>query len=300
MILVENKQIERRYESCRLKDKYRENNLLDSIRRKGIVKPLRCVKPGERYILLDGYKRLRCAGRLDITSIPVVLAGSDEAGSIIDLIRLSVEETLSIVEQAAFVDKLKQSFGLSVTEIAYRLERSKAWVSLRLGILNEMSEYIRKEVFSGRFPLRAYMYTLRMFTRVNKISSAETDRFVSAVSGKGLSLRNIEKLAYAYFRGGDVVKQQIDDGKFAWPLHQLAETSGGISAPSMTKQERRFILDMERAQKYLSRIRTGLSCREKGTEPFSRMVMVLLKGMISILPKLIKEVKDCYDWRKST
>jgi ParB/RepB/Spo0J family partition protein len=164
---IEIKRIKTKYESFRLKDKIKEKYLLVSIRKSGVKEPLSCVNQDRDYILLDGFKRLRCCYKLKIFYVPVATIGIDEAESILHIIRQSNEKTLTIVEQARFVDELKKSFGLGVSEIAKRLEVSRAWVSVRTGILGEMSDCIKQEVFSGRFPLRSYMYTLRQFTRVN-------------------------------------------------------------------------------------------------------------------------------------
>jgi hypothetical protein len=42
------------------------------------------------------------------------------------------------LEQAGFVDELKRQHALGVAEIATALSRSKAWVSLRLGLVAEL------------------------------------------------------------------------------------------------------------------------------------------------------------------
>jgi len=148
----------RKYESFRLRDENREKYLLQSILEHGIREPLQCVEEGEqKYVLLDGFKRLRCSYKLELHMIPVVSLGSDEVSSILQFIRTSVERSLSTLEQARFVDELHKRHGLTVTDIASRLERSKAWVSVRLGIIDEMSEVVRDAVFSGRFPLRSYI-----------------------------------------------------------------------------------------------------------------------------------------------
>ena len=71
---VEIRKIDRKYEGYRLKDKYREMNLLSSIQENGIREPLQCVEGYEnKCILLDGYKRLRCAIKLKISLIPVFI-----------------------------------------------------------------------------------------------------------------------------------------------------------------------------------------------------------------------------------
>ena len=64
--------------------------------------------------------------------MPVPAIEIDEAESILHIIRQSSEKTLTIVEQARFVDELKKSFGLGVSEIAKRLEVSRAWVQWTL------------------------------------------------------------------------------------------------------------------------------------------------------------------------
>lgn len=298
---VETGSISTKYESFRLMNNYREEYLLQSIRETGIREPLQCVEgKNGAYILLDGYKRLRCCLKLNISIVPVVSAGSDEAESILYLIRLSNEKTLSILEQARFVDELHRTFGLAVSEIARRLECSPAWVSVRLGILDEMSPYVRQQVFSGRFPLRSYMYTLRPFTRVNKVSSKSIDSFVGAVSGQGLSTRNIERLAYGYFRGGEQLKKQITEGDINWALKQLNYQNSYGDAPELTAVESRLLRDLELFGKYMSRIRYGLKQDSLNSALFRKTAMLLIEGILSRIPIFVREVKSYYAKRQYT
>jgi len=274
--------ISRRYESFRLQDRNRERILLQSILESGVREPLQCVEEGEqRYVLLDGFKRLRCCCRLNLHMVPVVTLGSDEVSSILQFLRLSVEKTLSTVEQARFVDELHRRCGLTVSDIASGLERSKAWVSVRLGIIDEMSEVVREAVFSGRFPLRSYMYTLRHFTRVNGISGLRVDRFVAAVSGKGLSTRDIETLAYAYFRGGEHLRAQIEEGNLSWTLRQMRKGEPTHRAEEgLSEAEWSVIRDLELAGKYMSRLRYGLSRKDLLSEAFCGRALLLVEGLL--------------------
>ncbi len=83
--------ISKKYESFRLRDKNREKYLLQSILEHGVREPLQCVQEdGTKYILLDGFKRLRCSYKLNIRMVPIVLLGGDEVSSILHLIRLSL------------------------------------------------------------------------------------------------------------------------------------------------------------------------------------------------------------------
>jgi len=221
---IEIQRIDRRWESLRLPNDLQERALLSSISSCGIREPLQGVMCGETLLLLDGFKRLRCSQKLGIQRAPVVSLGADEAGGMLALLRQSNAHALSTLEQAALVDELKARYHLSVTEIARHLERSPAWVSVRLGILSQMSEDVREAIFTGKFPARSYLYTLQSFTRVNKIPKSEITEFVHAVSGKDLSLRQIDMLAHGYFRGGSAIKAQIQQGAISWTLEQLQKS----------------------------------------------------------------------------
>ncbi len=173
-----------RYEDYRLRSALTERALLTSVIANGIRDPLQGVDVDGNRILLDGFKRYRCAKKLHIEIVPYRSLGRDEVRGIIDLIRLSNAKSLSILEQARLIHELKRGRQMSYSDIASLLEKSKSWVSMRCGIIGEMSETVKKEVFAGRFPVYSFMYTLRPFIRMNTIKKSEIDQFVRSVSGK--------------------------------------------------------------------------------------------------------------------
>jgi len=77
---------------------------------------------------------------------------------------------------------------MSVAEVAEALSRSKGWVSMRQGLLEEMTPSIQDALFRGAVPVYSYMYTLRPFMRMNAVSTGEVERFLHAVAGKRLSV----------------------------------------------------------------------------------------------------------------
>jgi len=291
--------ISKKYESFRLRNKNREKYLLQSILEHGIREPLQCVQAdGQQYILLDGFKRLRCCYKLNLRMVPIVLLGSDEASSILNLIRASNERNLSTLEQARFVDELHKRYGLTVADIAGRLECSKAWVSVRLGIIDEMSQVVREALFSGRFPVRSYMYTLGQFTRVNSIPARDIDTFVRSVSGKGLSTRDIERLTYGYFRGGERLKRQIEEGNLEWTLRQMRKQEPAHGAEEgLSDAEWKVIRDLELVQKYMSRIRYGLSRDELTSEAFHAQALLLMEGLLGMVDRFKEQIRSFYEKR---
>ena len=68
---------------------------------------------------------------------PYASLGEDEALGIVNLLRVSKDRSLTILEQARFIDELRQLHRMSVAEIADQLSRSKSGVSMRLGLIGE-------------------------------------------------------------------------------------------------------------------------------------------------------------------
>jgi ParB/RepB/Spo0J family partition protein len=253
---IEIGQIDFRYESCRLQDKQRERSLLSSIQEQGILEPLQGSFSGRQFILLDGFKRCRVAKKLGIGALPCMSLAEDEVSAMIQLIRIANSKHLHILEQAHLVDELKNSHGMSVVEMARQLEKSVGWVSMRLGVLSEIPKSIQEEIFSGKFPAYSYLYTLRQFIRMKQAQKSEVEQFVSAVSGKQLSVRNIDLLARGFFQGSAAIREQILKGNVDWGLQQLkaVSSSNDESKVNLNEQEIRLLKDLHIAQKYISRI----------------------------------------------
>ncbi len=292
---IEVSHIDTGYETLRLKDKNREKAILDSIINYGVKDSLKCISKGnDTFILLDGFKRLRCCLRIKLSIVPVTCLGSDEVSAILHLVRLSNVNNLNILEQAAFIDELHQKHKLPVKEIACQVERSPAWVSVRLGIIHEMSDVVRKAIFTGAFPVRSYMYTLRQFTRVNKISKNDIDEFVKAVSGKKLSTRNIETLVYGYFRGGKHLKTQIEQGNIPWTLKQMSRINTLTEAEKvlLNESELKTIRELEILQKYISKTQYNLKNKKLKSESFFNTAGLLIKGILNKTDNFKKQLQE--------
>lgn len=223
MIIIEVNQIDLCYGNYRCNNATTEKKLLNSISQLGITIPLSVIeKEGsiQPYLLLDGFKRLRCAQKLNLHQIPITIIGDNEVAGVLSILCHNQSSTLNALEEAVFIERLNSYHGLSNSEIARRINRSVAWVNLRVEMSRSMSEIVRKKILSGKFPLRSYMYDLLPFTRV-KGGMAEVEKFVIALSGKELSTRDIALLAHAFFRGEEEVKQQILTGNLDWTLRML-------------------------------------------------------------------------------
>ncbi len=288
---IELSSLDLRYESYRMKDRAREARLLASICERGIQEPLEGVPVDAGHVLLNGFKRLRCARRLGMGTVPYVALCEDAAMGIVALLRASNDRALSIMEQAGFVAELKETHGMNVAQIAEVLSHSKGWVSMRLGLLSEMSPSVRKKLFSGAFPVYAYMYGIRQFIRMN--GSESVDQLVTALSGKGLSVREIEMLARGYFHGSEELREQIRSGNVALPLKRLNHSMSRDE--QCTPLEQTMLKDLEMARKYMQRVSAKSADIRLESAVFRAEAQLLLSGLLSHADVFFQGVRQLYD-----
>ncbi len=289
---VEISSLDLRFEDCRLKNQATERILLGSILENGIRDPLQGVDSSKSRILLNGFKRYRCAKKLSIGIVPYVSLGNDIDLAIIELLRTSNAKSLSILEQAKLIDELKSVHHMAAKDIALLLEKSKAWVSVRTGIVKEMSLKVMERIMSGQFPVYAYMYILRPFIRINKIGRNEIEEFVELTAGKNLSIRDIEFLAEGYFRGSEDFRSHIRDGDISWYLDRRKEKTFFIDC---TTVESGMLKDLEITQKYMQRVIHKIRDSRYKTRSFYARANLLAGGIIRHMDLFDKAMRDFHD-----
>jgi predicted transcriptional regulator len=290
---VELSALDLRYEGHRMKNPAQEGRLLASIARRGIEEPLEGVDQTDGKILLNGFKRYRCARKLGIRVAPYASLGEDEASGILNLLRVSNDRSLTILEQARFIDELRQLDKMSVADIAEQLSRSKAWVSMRLGLIGEMSPVVREKIFGGSFPVYPYMYTLRQFMRMNGVKKQDIEDFVVALSGEKLSVREIEQLANGYFRGPASFRDAIREGHIAMALNwvqQVPEDADGCN-----EFERVLLKDLELTQKYMQRVMGKSEDQRLKTRAFLAQGHLLTAGILSQSRAFFEVMRKLHD-----
>ena len=282
-----------RYEGYRVKNSAREGKLLASIARRGILEPLEGADGAGERILLNGFKRYRSARKLGLGTVPYRRLGDDETGAIVTLLRRARDHTLTILEEARFVEELGSSRKLSLAEISELLSRSKGWVSMRLGLLEEMSEKIRERILGGDFPSYSYMYSLRKFMRMNAAGKKDAEAFVEAVSGKSLSTRDLDSLARAYFRGGELLREEIVGGNFAAVLERFEELKEDHDGAS--DFERRVLRSLELMGSSGRRFVAQHRDERLTSSAFFAEANLLTAGVLSALPALKKAMEELHD-----
>jgi hypothetical protein len=287
---VELSALDLRYEGYRMKQPSIEARLLSAIAERGIEEALEGVG---NHILLNGFKRYRCAKALKLSTAPYVSLGGDEVVGITSLLRTSNDKALSILEQAAFIDELKNVRMMHVGEIAAELCRSKAWVSMRAGLIAGMSLKVREKLFNGEFPVYSYMYTIRQFMRMNGVTLEQAEQFVEAVSGRKLSVRDIERLARGCFCGPESFRQEVLSGNIALSLAQMRRVPD--SPDGCNEFERVLLKDLEIAGKYMQRIVSKSADRKLTSRTFYAQSGLLAAGILSRVQTFIHTIKALHD-----
>jgi hypothetical protein len=299
---VEIYEVDLRYEKQRMRSASRERQLLLSIMEIGITDALTGVQlPSGEKILLDGFKRFRCAQQLKLQIVPFTSLADDEATAIIAMLRTANQSAMSFIEQAMFVEELRSAHGLSVAEIARRLQKSSAWVSVRLQGFSQMGEATKDAVMSGTFPAYSYLYTLLPFRRLNGgASRSDIDEFVSLTAGKGLGTREVEMLANAFFRGGDEIRKQLRSGDLGWCLQEMQKRADSAKSSELTEAENRCVRDLEIIGGCMNRLGLKLPSQDATNPAFRARADLLADQIISKLQPFTKTLKDFYDRCRKT
>jgi hypothetical protein len=290
---VERGSLDLRYQTYRLRNHAAEARLLASIAERGIEQPLSGVDTPQGRLLLDGFKRYRCATKLGIECVPYVSLGEEAAMGIARLMRVAKQQTLSILEQARFVVELLSMHDMSIADVAEMLSRSKAWVSMRGGLLNEMSPAVQDVLFRGTFPVYSYMVTLRPFMRMNGVGQAEIERFVQAVAGQHLSVREVELLAHGYFRGPTSLRQAIDQGNWKWSLQQMQTVPE--DPEGCNDVERALLRELERLLKSLGHVMARCDDPRLKTRVFHAQANLLVASLLSRRESFFKKMEEFHD-----
>ena len=125
------------------------------------------------------------------------------------------------------------------------------------------------------------MYTLRPFMRMNGAAGDQVERFLKAVAGKRLSVRDIELLGHAYFRGPASLREAIEGGKLSWSLDQLKSIPE--DREGCTEHERVLLRDLPVLRKSIERVMAKCQDPRPKGRAFYAQANLLAGGLLSVL-----------------
>jgi hypothetical protein len=137
------------------------------------------------------------------------------------------------------------------------------------------------------------MHTLRPFMRINGIGPASITRFIQAVAGQSLSVREIQLLADGYFHGPRDLQQAIGQGKWSWALEKLKAVPADPDGCS--DLERHVLNDLERLQKYMQFVPVKCQNQRLQSRAFFAQANLLTCGVLSMLDSFTQAMRRFHD-----
>ena len=201
-------QLELRYERLRVVRPEPERRLLASLAELGQQVPIVVVKDTapDRYVVIDGYKRIRSLRKLARDVVVASLWPGEEVEALIITRLMQTAETETALEQSWLLLELKQRFGLSLEELARRFGHSVSWVSRRLALVQELPEEIQERVQRGEIVAHGAAKHLVPLARANRQACLE---LVEAIGSTRLTSSDLGILYRAYQSGNWVTRQRL-------------------------------------------------------------------------------------------
>lgn len=165
------------------------NDLINSIKEKGIVQPILVRKTTDGYELIAGERRLRAVKSIGIEKVPAIVKNVTDIDMLeISLIENIQREELNPIEEAHAFQKFITDFNFTQEKIAKVLGKDRSTIAntMRLlGLPKKIQDYISKNAITA-----GHARTL-----LSLPTETEQLRVCTLIIKKGLSVREAEVLA---------------------------------------------------------------------------------------------------------
>ena len=196
------------------------NDLVNSIREKGVVQPVLARKVQDGYELIAGERRLRAAKMLGLEKIPAILKNVADLDMLeISLIENIQREELNSIEEAVAYQRLVTEFSFTQDAVAKVLGKDRSTVANSLRLLS-LPKKIQDYVSSGDITAGHAKAILSLPTE-----SAQTSA-CNVIMKKGLSVRESEALVARRLLGARPAGPQKKDIGISEIENQLQQIFG--------------------------------------------------------------------------
>lgn len=163
--------------------------LIESIRERGVIQPLIVRKVGDKFELIAGERRFRASTELKLKEVPaIVREATDREVLELALIENLQREDLNPIEEAAAYERLHKDFEMTQEDISKRVGKSRASVANAMRLL-DLQEEVQSWLKQGRLSVGHAKVLL-------SLKSPEEQKFLAEqIIRQGASVRVAEKLA---------------------------------------------------------------------------------------------------------
>lgn len=138
------------YASFRLPSPKMEEAIRSSLQRFGQLAPLQCLESPDGLVVIDGFKRLRAARRLNWQSLRVMILPTTAGGAKASMLVLNRRsQTITDLEEGLIIRSLHREEGLDQREIAVMVGKHPSWVCRRLALIERLHEEVQEHLRLG-------------------------------------------------------------------------------------------------------------------------------------------------------
>jgi len=167
------------------------DELVQSVKEKGIIQPVIVRRKGDNYELIAGERRFRAAEVLNLGEVPAIVRDAGDEDSLeLALIENIQRQDLNPIEEARAYQYLIDKFNLTQERISEILGKARATITNTLRLLG-LPQEIQQELKAGRISFGHGRAIL-------EIEDANQQRnLVQRVIKEGLSVRELENMIKA-------------------------------------------------------------------------------------------------------
>jgi len=247
-------QLDRRWEHLRVRHPARQRRLLASLAESGQQTPVVVVAAEghpDRYVVIDGYKRIAALQQLGRDTVEAVVWPMSEAAAVLldRSLRLSEHETA--LEVGWLLAELEQRFGYGLDELARRFDRSVSWVSRRLALVEVLPEAIQQQVREGKILAQV---ALKFLIPVARQSLEDCQRMAAIFAQHHCDTREAGQLYGAWRKGSPAIRKRIlDDPELFFKTQRQAQEKAAAGTGAELLRDLEMVVAMvNRAQRRLA------------------------------------------------
>ena len=247
-------QLDRRWEHLRVRHPARQRRLLASLAEVGQQTPIVVVAAegqADRYVVIDGYKRIAALEQLGRDTVEVVVWPMKEAAAVLldRSLRLSEHETA--LEVGWLLAELERRFSYGLDELARRFDRSVSWVSRRLALVEVLPEGIQQQVREGKILAQV---ALKFLVPVARQSLEDCQRMAAIFAQHHCETREAGQLYAAWRKGSPAVRKRIlDDPELFFKVQRQAQEKAPAGAGAELLRDLEMVVAIvNRAQRRLA------------------------------------------------
>ena len=182
------------------------DELISSIKEKGIIQPVLVRRTIDGYELIAGERRLRAARSLHLENIPAIVKDVSDLDMLeISLIENIQREELNAIEEANAFERFISEFNFTQDKIAQVLGKDKSTISNTIRLLS-LPKKIQDQVSKGAISAGHAKALLSLPTENEQI------RVCNLIINKELSVREVEGLVSRRMSGMKKSGPKIDSG----------------------------------------------------------------------------------------